>query len=462
VSAPRPDAEAIAYAGVVGQAELLRDGALTSLELVNLLLDRVARFEPHLNAFRLLLADQARADAAAADAARRAGDTRPLLGVPIALKDNIALAGTSSMYGTGSPEPVAHEDDELTRRIRDAGMVVLGKTHLPELAMWACTESQHHGVTRNPWSLQHTPGGSSGGSAAAVAAGLVPAAHATDGLGSIRIPASCAGLVGLKPTHDFLPIAPHWHGLSHAGFVTRSVRDTAVLLDTLSEGAPRLLDATIATREAVRIAVSVKATTPTRVHPEVRAVHQRAAAMLRDQGHTLIDRDPPYGNSLASATTMRYLAGVAEDLAGLADPKATERRTRELAALGRRLPARTVAWARRTGDEFGARMAAFFDDVDLLLVPTMPVPPRPAGSLLGRGLAGTLRLMVPCAAYTGAWNAAGLPAVSLPIGTTSAGVPIGVQLVGPSGGEDLLLGVAAALEAAAGWTDRRVDEPQPG
>jgi amidase len=200
VSAPRPDAEAIAYAGVVGQAELLRDGALTSLELVNLLLDRVARFEPRLNAFRLVLADQARADAAAADAARRAGDTRPLLGVPIALKDNIALAGTSSMYGTGSPEPVAHEDDELTRRIRDAGMVVLGKTHLPELAMWACTESQHHGVTRNPWSLQHTPGGSSGGSAAAVAAGLVPAAHATDGLGSIRIPASCAGLVGLKPT----------------------------------------------------------------------------------------------------------------------------------------------------------------------------------------------------------------------------------------------------------------------
>jgi amidase len=160
------------------------------------------------------------------------------------------------------------------------------------------------------------------------------------------------------------------------------------------------------------------------------------------------------------SNSVRYLAGVGEDQAGLADPRATERRTRVLAALGRRIPGRAVGWARTAGDDFGARMAAFFDDVDLLLTPTMPVLPRLAGQLSSRGTIRTLGLMLPCAAFTGAWNAAGLPAVSLPVGTTSTGVPIGVQLIGPSGGEDLLLGVAAGLETAAGWVDRRVGEPE--
>lgn len=451
------DAESIAYAGVVGQSELLRDGVLSGVDLVSLLLDRIARFEPSLNAFRLVLAEEARAAAAAADDARRGGDTRPLLGVPIALKDNIALVDTASMYGTGSPGRAAAADDELVRRIRDSGMVIVGKTHMPELAMWAATESRHHGISRNPWDLDYVPGGSSGGSAAAVAAGLVPAAHATDGLGSIRIPASCCGLVGLKPTHDLLPAAAHWHGLSHAGFVTRSVRDTALLVDTLTEGATRLVEAASTTPSPLRIAVSVKPASPTRLHPEVRSVHQRVVTMLAELGHVIVDRDPPYGGALAIANSLRYLSGVAQDHAALADPSATERRTRALAALGRRIPSRGIGWARTTGDEFGARMAAYFDDVDLLLTPTMPVLPRRAGELSRRGTFRTLGLMMPCAAYTGAWNAAGLPAMSLPAGTTPSGLPIGVQLIGPSGGEDLLLGVATGLETAIGWTDRRVD-----
>jgi amidase len=464
VSASRLDAESIAYAGVAGQADLLRDGALSSVELIDVLLERIGRFEPRLNAFRLLLAEEARAAAAAADDARRGGDSRPLLGVPIALKDNIALVDTASRYGTGSPEPVAQADDELVRRIRGAGMVIIGKTHMPELAMWAATESQHHGVSRNPWDLDYAPGGSSGGSAAAVAAGLVPAAHATDGLGSIRIPASCCGLVGLKPTHDLLPASPHWHGLSHAGFVTRSVRDTALLIDTLTEGAPRLIDATSTSRERLRIAVSVKPASAARLHPQVRSVHQHVVTKLGELGHTIVDRDPPYGGELAIANSMRYLGGVAQDHAALADPSSTERRTRALARLGRRIPPRAINWARISGDDFAARMAAFFDDVDLLLTPTMPVLPRRAGELSRRGTARTLGLMLPCAAYTGAWNAAGVPAVSLPGGTTPGGVPIGMQLIGPSGGEDLLLGVAAELEAALGWVDRRVDslgDPAP-
>ncbi len=236
-----PSEQEVAYAGVAGQARMLADGRLTAVDLVDLLLRRIDRLQPSLNAFRVVLGDEARRGAAAADEARRGGDTRPLLGVPVAVKDNVPVAGQAALIGTGSPEVVATQDDELIRRLRAAGMVVLGLTHLPELALWAATESAHHGVTRNPWDHRLAPGGSSGGSAAAVAAGLVPVATATDGLGSIRLPASACGLVGLKPTHGTVPLGPdpdHWAGLSHAGVLTRSVGDTALVLDAVVAPAP--------------------------------------------------------------------------------------------------------------------------------------------------------------------------------------------------------------------------------
>jgi amidase len=449
------DEDAVAYAGVVGQAELLRDGHLTSAGLVDILLRRIARLDARLRAFRVVFADDARAAAAKADTARGGGDSRPLLGVPIAIKDNIAVQGQAALLGTGSPEAVATADAELVHRLRIAGMIIIGLTNLPELALWAATESQTHGISRNPWDPRRTPGGSSGGSAAAVAAGLVPAAHATDGLGSIRIPASACGLVGLKPTHDFLPMVEHWHGLSHAGFVTRSVRDTAVMLDAATEGATRLADSLEPPRP-LRIAVSTKAPTPTRPVADVRRTLDRAVGILRDLGHTVIDRDPPYGVALSMSNSVRYLGGVAEDVAALAQPRATEGRTRALARLGRRLPLRAVPWARLTGDEFGAAMADFFGEIDLLMTPTMPVLPRKAGCLASRGVLRTLALMLPCAAYTGPWNAAGLPAISLPVGTTDSGLPIGVQIVGPALSEATLLALAASVEPVAGWLDRRV------
>jgi amidase len=454
-TAPGLDEAEIAYAGVLGQAALLRDGRLSALELVNVLLSRIGRLDGRLRAFRVVLADEARAQAAEADAARRGGDPRPLLGVPIAIKDNLAVRGQAALLGTGSPEPVAVEDAELVRRLRAAGLIVIGLTHLPELAMWAATESKTHGITRNPWDQRRTPGGSSGGSGAAVAAGMVAGAHATDGLGSIRIPASCCGLVGLKPTHDLVPAADHWEGLSHAGFVTRSVRDTAALLDVATAdthdfagrlGAPTPL----------RIAVSTRAPTPARPVAPVREVLDRARGILRDLGHMLVEADPPYGATLGPANTTRYLVGVAEDVDHLVDPGEIESRTRVIAGLGRRLPAGAAPWARRQGEEFAAAMAGFFDEVDLLLTPTMPVLPRAAGCLAGRGVARTLSLMVPCAAYTGPWNGAGLPAISLPVGTTATGLPIGVQVVGPAGSDAGLLGLAAAVEPVAGWLDRRV------
>lgn len=451
------DEDSIAYAGALGQAELLRSGQLTSVQLVDLLLARIGRLDGRINAFRMVLADAARAEAAAADQARAAGDDRPLLGVPIAIKDTVAVAGTAAMCGTGSLEPEATEDDELVRRIRAAGLVVIGKTHLPELAMWAATESISHGITRNPWDPRRAPGGSSGGSAAAVAAGMVAAAHATDGLGSIRIPASCCGLVGLKPTHDFLPVGDHWQGLSHAGFLTRSVRDTAALLDATADPHPRLADAIAAGTGRLRVAATTKAATPTGVKKEIRQAVDRAAALLRDLGHTVTATTPPYGPAVVASNTARYLAGVATDSAGLADPKATERRTRVLSALGRRLSPERVTGAREVGRAFAAEMDGFFNEYDLVLTPTMPVLPRKAGGLVRRGTLRTLTYMLPCAAFTGPWNASGLPAISLPVGTTSDGLPIGVQLIGPAHSEGRLLSVAAEMERVIGWTDRRVD-----
>ena len=452
------DETEVAFAGVAGQAKLLAEGRLTSAELVDILLRRIGRLQPRLNAFRIVLADDARVAAQAADAARAAGDNRPLLGVPIAIKDNVAVAGQSALMGTGSPEPINDTDDLLVARLKDAGLVVIGLTHLPELALWAATESRHHGITRNPWDTDRAPGGSSGGSAAAVAAGMVPAAHATDGLGSIRIPASSCGLVGLKPTHGLVPLGPdpdHWNGLSHAGFVTRSVEDTALLLDAVVEPTPRFADQ-LAGSSPLRVAVSTKPSTPTKVHPEVRRVVEEATDQLRGLGHQVVRRDPPYRAAVANANTVRYLAGVAQDTSHLADPTATERRTRVLARMGRAIPARTVSWGRRTGEGFGERVArGLLADVDVLLTPTVPLLPVKAGSIADRGLVGTLPSMLPRAAMTGPWNACGFPAISVPVGMTEEGLPVGVQLVGRGDSDAMLLTLAAALERSTGWTARR-------
>ncbi|HSR94305.1 MAG TPA: amidase family protein, partial [Solirubrobacterales bacterium] len=210
----------IAFAGAARQAEMVRAGEVSPTELVQLCLDRIERLDPQLNSFRVVLAERALLEAAQAEARLKGGDQRPLLGVPIALKDNHDLAGDLTTNGTDAfPDP-APADCEMVRRLREAGAIVVGKTHLPELAICGFTESATWGVTRNPWDPQRSPGGSSGGSAAAVAAGLVPIASASDGGGSIRIPASSCGLFGLKPQRGRVSLAPmieHWNGLSVAG-----------------------------------------------------------------------------------------------------------------------------------------------------------------------------------------------------------------------------------------------------
>ena len=246
------DRDELAFAGVVRQAELVRSGELSSRELVELYLERIERLDSELNAFRLVLAERALAEAEQADARRAGGAERPLLGVPIAVKDCEDVAGEVTSWGTAANFTPAREDNELVRRLREAGAVIIGKTNLPELAIIGDTEGPSFGVTRNPWDSARSVAGSSGGSAAAVAAGLCAAATASDGAGSIRLPAGNCGLVGLKPTRDLIPLSPqteHWYGLSVVGFVTRTVADTALLVGVAARQPSLVEAAAAATRE---------------------------------------------------------------------------------------------------------------------------------------------------------------------------------------------------------------------
>ncbi|MCW2613230.1 MAG: amiB2 [Frankiales bacterium] len=436
----------VAYAGVTGQLEMMRDGRLTAVELLELCLERIDRLDPQVNAFRTLFRASALAEAQAADAARAAGDERPLLGIPVAVKDNVAIAGHAPAMGTGSPEPVSPADAEQVRLLRAAGAVVVGTTHLPELALWPFTESQTWGVTRNPWSTGFTSGGSSGGSGTAVAAGMVPAATASDGGGSIRIPAAACGLVGLKPQRDRVSLAPHaehWHGLSVTGILTRTVADTALVLSVLTEGG---LSAETPDPAALRVAWTTKAPVPTSVHPAVEGALQGTLQVLRGQGHDVAPGEPVYGKVQASFV-LRYLAGARDDLLALADPGRTEPRTRLAGRLGRAVGARLVATAKRWGE---------FDvvpqDVDVLVMPTTAAPPRAVGSLAGLK---ALALAGRVAAFTPTANVTGQPAISVPAGHTADGLPLAVQIIGHPGSEQLLLSLAAQLERLTSFSDRR-------
>ncbi len=440
--------EDIAYAGAAGQLELLCAGRLSAVELLELCLARIDRLDGGLNAFRTLFRTAAHAEAQAADEERAAGRDRPLLGLPVAVKDNVAVVGHAPSMGTGSPEPVAAADAEQVRRLRAAGAVIIGTTHLPELALWPFTESQTWGVTRNPWNRAHTSGGSSGGSATAVASGMVAVATASDGGGSIRIPAACCALVGLKPQRGRVPIgatgddgAEHWNGLSSTGVLTRTCADTALLLDVLTDGEVRA-----ETPRALRIAVSSKAPVPTPVHPEVAAALARTAEQLRGLGHTVTTADPAYGRAQLSFL-LRYLRGAREDLHALADPRRTEPRTRLTAAAGRLVSDRLLARARSW-----APADLLPDGVDVLLPPTLAAPPIAVGALTGRRTVALAGRIVP---FTPAWNVTGQPAMSLPAGHTGDGLPLAVQLIARPSSEGVLLMLAAQLEADEPWSDRR-------
>jgi amidase len=448
------DRDELAFAGVARQAELIRSGDVSSRELVILYLERIERLDPQLNAFRKVMDERALVDAQQADGRRGAGDERPLLGVPIAVKDVEDVTGEITSWGTAANSTPASQDSEFVGRLRAAGAVVIGKTNLPELAIMGETEGPAFGITRNPWNTDRSTGGSSGGSAAAVAAGLCAAATASDGAGSIRIPASNCGLVGLKPTRDRIPLAPlkeHWYGMSVVGFEARSVEDAALLM-SVGAADDDLRDSFARDSGRLRVAVSTKPLLPTRVHSDVKRVVDETAGRLRSLGHELEQSDPPY--ALMSPATTRYLAGIAQDAEERVErPERLQRRTKGFARMGQAIPAAVLEWALR--DDDSERMRPFFERHDVLLLPVCAVPPVRAGQWEGLGAVRTFLGMVQAYPFALEWNLTGQPSISVPAGRSDDGLPIGMQLVGRHGEEATLLALAAQLEGELRWTEHR-------
>jgi amidase len=463
-------ADEIAFLGAARQAEMVRAGEISPTELVRHHLDRIARLDPGLNSFRVVLAERAMLEAEQAEARLRGGDERPLLGVPIAIKDSLDLAGELTTFGTDGFDKPATADAEMVRRLREAGAIVVGKTLLPELAICGFTESATFGVTRNPWDPQTTPGGSSGGSAAAVAAGLVPIASASDGAGSIRIPAACTGLFGLKPQRGRVPLGPHlehWNGLSVEGCVSHTVLDTALWLDVVSGGSAEagapppperpFVESARSAPGKLRVAWSTappRAAAPPLVSALVRDVVAETADVLASLGHTVAQQDPNWG-AIGNNITPRYLRGAAEDLAQVPHPERLERRTRGIGRLGRLVPDKLFDAARANVAADTARVNAIFDTHDVLVMPVMGGTALPIRRWEGRGALATVLGMSRFYPFCVSWNHIGNPAMAVPAGFSQEGMPLSVQIVGRPGDEATLLSLAAQIEAERPWSGRR-------
>src|SRR5215213_6826599 len=462
--------DSIAFAGAARQAEMVRAGEVSPRELVELSLSRIERLDPTLNSFRRVFAEKALLEAEQAEARLKAGEDRPLLGVPIAIKDEFPVAGEVTTWGTDAFDEPAREDSEMVRRLRGAGAILIGLTLLPEMAVAGFTESATYGVTRNPWNPQRTPGGSSGGSAAAVAAGLVPIAAAGDGAGSIRIPAASCGLFGLKPSRGRVSQAPRkegWRGMVVEGCVSRSVLDTALWLDIVSGGADEeelpaaparpFVESAKTPPGKLRVAWSTKpprAMAPPTVSEEVERAVAEAAETLRSLGHQVERKDPEWGR-ISDNISVRYLHGIAETVDEVPHPERLERRTRGFHRLGKAVPGAIVRKARGPGREADrARIEQIFDSHDVLLMPTIGGTALPVRRWEGRGAIRTALGMSRFYPFCVPWNHLGNPAMAVPFGFGADGMPLSVQIIGRRGDESTLLSLAAQIEAERPWADR--------
>jgi amidase len=437
---------------------------------VALYLERIARLNPRLNAFRVVLGEQALAEAERAQARLDAGEAAPLLGVPVAIKDEFDVAGQVNTLGCGTRDEPAREDSEVVRRLRAAGGIPIGITNVPELTIWPFTETQTWGKTRNPWDGERVPGGSSGGSGAAVAAGLAPVALGSDGAGSIRIPAAWCGLFGLKPQRariSYRPLPEHWHGLSVPGPLARRVLDAALFLDAASGPAPG--DATAAPAPAepfaeaarrsprpLRIAMSLRVPPllSARVSAESRTAVEATAELLRSLGHQVRERDPDYGLAF-NHVLRRYLRGIHDDADAMPNQERLERRTRGMARLGALVPARSVARSRAAEPKVAARVNSLFQEFDVLMTPVTARRAPAVGKWEGRGAIRTLNGAAWYCPFTAMWNLTGQPAAAVPAGVDDAGMPLSVQLIGQPNDEATLLSLAAQMEAERPWADLR-------
>lgn len=467
---PAIDAASSAPWSLVECVAALDRGATTSTELTAQALAHIDGTQSTLNAFRVVCAESARQAATEADRRRGAGERLPLLGVPVAVKDDVDLAGESTAFGCAGAFAAKRKDSEVVRRLRDAGAVIVGKTNTPEVGLYPFTETSTFGATRNPWHLEHTPGGSSGGGAAAVAAGIVHAAVGSDGAGSVRIPAAWCGLVGVKPQRGRIstwPDAEAFNGLSCFGPLTRTVADAALMLDVLSGShagdlhtppAPSEPFAVAATRDPgrLRIALSLRAPfsgAPVRLDPEIRAATQRIGRVLHDLGHEVIEADPRYG-LIGLTLAARGQAGVADWVSRVPDRSLLDARTRGAARVGA-LFARTVLPLARAAEPLLARrVGAIFEHADVVITPTSATAPLRIGAAEGLSTWATEQLIASSCPYAWPWNVLGWPGMNIPAGLSHDGLPIGVQLLGPANAESKLLALAAQLEHVERWHER--------
>jgi amidase len=457
-------------------AAMVRSGEISSRELVEASLRRIDELEPQINAFTYV----AHGDAIETASEIGPGDPRPFAGVPIAIKDNRPVAGMpiticSDLFG----DTIANHDAFLVRRIREAGFVIVGKTTLPEMGILPTTESRRFGPTRNPWNLDRTPGGSSGGSAAAVAAGMVPIGHGNDGGGSTRIPAACCGLVGLKPSRGRVSVGPDAGDslLVQDGVLTRTVAETAAALDLLA--GYELGDATWAPpgpepfaewaeRDPGPLRVGLALNPPLEgatLDPVCERAARDAAALLESMGHRVEEIAPPWSNQqvlsdftrafgpMVSMQTM--IGGMLRGREPIEDDVEPltwmlwehARATDSIAFLS--AEARIKALART--------IVSFLAAYDLVLTPALATPPVPIGEIHGRGPDpwGNYQRSGYFTPFTAIFNVTGLPAISLPLYQTDDGLPLAVQLGGRPLAEGLLLAVAGQLERALPWAERR-------
>ncbi len=452
------------FAGPSELAQRVRAKDLHPRELVELCLRRIEALNPRLNAFRVTMAEEALA------AAESVSDG-PLAGVPIAVKDDLPVRGQATTRGSRSYGPPAAEDAEAVRRLRAAGAIPVGITNVPELMIFPWTISKANGTTRNPWDLSRTPGGSSGGSAAAVASGMVPCATGSDGGGSIRIPAACCGLVGMKPTRGRVSTQPSrdgWLGLSVFGALARTVRDSALLLDVMhgatsrdAHSAPPFDGSYASAAETppsrLRIAVSRKVPPGliAKLSDDQRAAWERMGRTLEGIGHDVHERDPAYG-LVQIEFLQTWLRGIYEESQLVPDRGRLESLTRQMATGGRfMVPDRRREKLLTKRSQTTARILALWDDFDVLLTPGLAKTAIAAEGGFGKPAPLAIDIGGRFTPFTPVFNLTGQPAITVPAGTGSDGLPLSVQLVGRPGAEDVLYALAGQIEAAQPWAELR-------
>lgn len=454
--------------GLAGQRDALAAGAVTSEALVSEALARAERSRATLNAFWLIRTDEALAEARDADLRLRAGERLPLLGVPIAVKDDIDVAGLPTQFGAGGTWRAREEDAEVVRRLREAGAIIIGKTTASEMGQWPVTANEVCGVTRNPWGLDSTPGGSSGGSAAAVAAGILAAAVGSDGAGSVRIPSAWSHLVGIKPQRGRVSPWPHdddWRGLSVIGPLARTVEDAALLLDVMSGSragergqlaAPSEPFAEAARRAPGTLRIGVSRSIAFNgmrraKDPEVSAALDAMAQTLRELGHEVVDANLRFGPQIGANFMPRAMVGLEDWMRLAPDRTVIDPRIRSMARMAHVLRGPLLAATRRTERLLQWQVGRIFRRVDVVITPTTAVGPLPAEALKGLRKWKTNALITSACPYAWPWNVLGWPALNVPAGFNERGLPLGIQLLGPARSESLLISLAGQLEQARRW-----------